>query len=259
MSTTKSTTNHSLRRKPRFRWIAAVLLTMILARPLQAFFGFGGVVFDASNLVENLRQMHAIINQMHQLAVQLRNQDWMLRQVDVNATSDLFAAIEQLRGTMHAPDMNSQSSGATRGQLHNRYPLPTRPLPVDHTTTLQESWQDQERADLIQWQRLSRQVQGDMSIAADRVAAVIHSSNGTFAPIHAKPGLTAVLQSRNQLEAIAAAEANKLAALRIMRQRIHAHQRAREQTERQLADQKREQLMRDWGKPAPSKPVRSAF
>lgn len=245
--------------KHRFQTHAVIIvltLTGIWARPAHAL--FGGPVIDSSNLAENVRQLISIMQQMQQLATQLNHQEQMLRSLGTDATTGQQATLNALKSTIRSGTWQSQSPHVIQRQLQGQYPLSTHPLTNQQVQSMRQRWLQTERIELAKWQQLTRRVQADMQVTSERVLNVIEASNGTHAA-NGQPGLTGVLQARNQLQAIAAAETNKLTTLRIMRLKIRAEHRARDQAQLQLAKRQRQQIVKDWNRPIAVKPVRPAF
>jgi conjugal transfer/entry exclusion protein len=224
---------------------------------LAFFGGFGGIVFDPSNFVENVRQALALLETIDRASTQIRQQQRMLADLPVTVANALSDAGDALHDTLAA----GESSPDIGVQLDARYPIDTPGDTPAWLDGVQPLWTEAQRDALLHEREVYSMVYDQATPSAERLAQLIEASNGVHAASNELPGVMAVAQAHHELLAACSGEVDKLIALRVVRTQRRIETRASVQSEAAYHLARRTALLRDWTTETPtfSRPAESPF
>ncbi len=239
---TNRTTTRSARRARRAIALVSLMLLLPTGSALAFFGGFGGIVFDPSNFVENVRQALALVETIDRASTQIRQQQRMLANLPVTVANALSDAGSALHETLAA----SETGPDVAVQLASRYPIDTPGNIPAWLDAMQPPWIEAQRATLLHEREVYSAVVSEATPATEQLAQLVDASNGFHHASERPPGVKAVAQAHHELLAACSGEADKLIALRVVCTQRRVETRARAQSEAAYHRARRAALLRDW-------------
>ena len=242
-----------MRRPFSKRYLQATAATLVLAvsmiglvRPAHALFGIGDIVFDPSNLAQNLitaaNTLTMIDNQIQQLANEaqmLVNEAKNLEALPDSIAGDLKTTLEQVDGLIHSAEGLAYEVDTIEAQYKDLYPDAFAPgtTTPEILANAEANWA-QARSGYKDALKLQAQIVG--GIAGD--TALIDKLVGDS---QAATGALQAAQAGNQLTALAAKQSMQLQELIAAQSRAEDLERADALTERTRGQARLKQFIGD--------------
>ena len=183
----------------------AVTATLYAARPAQALFGIGDIVFDPANLAQHILILEKHAEQLIQLKTQVEQMDRMLQDWDFSRLDETLAQMETIHGQLDA-------IGSSLGDLPDRFPKTWSSGDVHHADASINprlaQWRGEQRQRAEQTVELHQAVADGIVETRERVADYVQKSN-------AAPGQLAAQQATNELLAVQVQQLQEMQALEI--------------------------------------------
>lgn len=231
--------------KPRIAALmAAGALAFGAAPPAHALFGIGDIVFDPSNLAQNIMTAANTLEQIDNQIQQLQNEAQMLRNQARNLTGLDFSALAQLRAALSATNqLIQQAQGLAfnvsrmEGEFKRLYPqaYSASISGSQMATDARQRWQNSLEALRTATQVQSQAVQ---NFAADErtLTDLVNRSQSAVGALQA-------MQATNQLLALQSRQAMQAQQLQITQDRAVALEQARQVAVQERAREVRRRFM----------------
>jgi P-type conjugative transfer protein TrbJ len=235
------------------RLVRRILLGLLVTGPLlmaapQTSWGFG-IVFDPAIYAKNIQQVAQAYQEISLLQQQLQQEEAMLASLNISILPQLTAAESQLAAIADQPVYQEQNVHAA---IDTAYPLNFANMSSSQVLALQQQWQQNQRAALIENRQVQDQVVQQIPATTSQVGRLVTASNTA-------PGATAAVQAGNQIVATLANQMQQLEVLEASDQRTLVQKQAIRQSQAAYADQQRQAVMSDWNAPAPTQGVAMPF
>ena len=239
------------------RWRKAVIaaalgISLMVAAPALAL--FGGIVFDPSNFVEHILAVAACVQQLAGMERQLQAQEKMLSGLGSNPWPGMAQSMQDTSIVL-------QTGGRFAGGNPYSQMASNEPLSFGNGTTnpnstamaeLRTQWNQNNRAAVIQNRLLENQIVANMPSDSQQIGGIVAASNSA-------PGLTAAIEAHNQLLANLSVQVNRIIALKVAKNRLHAQISAQHQSRQAYHAAVRHWVMHDWNNPTQSQPIADPF
>ena len=169
--------------------------------------------------------------------------------MNISILPQLTTAENQLAAIADQPIYQVQNVQAA---IDTAYPLNFANLSSGQVLALQQQWQQNQRAALIENRQVQDQVVQQMPTTTSQVGRLVAASNSA-------PGATAAVQAGNQIVATLANQMQQLEVLEASDQRTLVQKQAIRQSQAAYADAQRQAVMSDWNTPVPTQPVMMPF
>ena len=186
----------------------AVATTLYAARPAQALFGIGDIVFDPANLAQHILILEKHAEQLIQLKTQVEQMDRMLQDWDFSRLDETLAQMETIHGQLDA-------IGSSLGDLPDRFPTTWEGGTSGDVHKADASinprlaqWRGEQRTRAKQTVELHQAVADGIAETRERVSDYVQKSN-------AAPGQLAAQQATNELLAVQVQQLQEMQALEI--------------------------------------------
>lgn len=183
----------------------AAIVVLATARPAQALFGVGDIVFDPANLAQHVLILEQHAQQLLQLKAQVEQMDRMLQDWDFSRLDETLAQMETIHGQL-------DTIGSSLGDLAGRFPddwTGSDPHHADASINPQlKQWRSEQRQRAEQTVELHQAIADSIAGTRGRVADYVAKSN-------AAPGQLAAQQATNELLAVQVQQLQELQALEV--------------------------------------------
>ncbi len=255
MRSEKLTTHQPLKSMPRKHilarpiWYAAIAVSAMitLAVPTSSW-GFG-IVFDPAIYAKNIQQVQQDIQMLQIMQQQLQQEEMMLASINIDLFPQLNASMNQLQAIIEQP---AYLAANVQAAISTDYPLEYAGLSNTQVLSLQQRWQQNQRAALIENRQIQNQIVAQMPATSSQVGQLVAASNSA-------PGATSALQAGNEIVATLAGQLQQLEALEASNQRTSVQKQAINQSQKAYADKQRAAVMRDWNTPVTTQRIPMPF
>lgn len=201
----------------RTRWMAASLGLLALFVPAGRAVFAGDIVFDPANWLENVRQTVALAQQIQRAVLQIELLARQLQHLPESILEDLTALGDRIQARLNESfDPLATTVEGASNQLESRFPVQFTTPPFAWREDQEAQWTESSRATLVDLRNYQNAVAQELETSAALVDRLVRASNGEGLPADQRPGLTAVLQARNELMALLTTETQRYIGLRAL-------------------------------------------